>query len=122
MRGAGYAYTAAMAATIAVLAVSMACAPQVRAPVAELAVTAEGQPLTAEEVIRQHDINRLWALDEYADARQLDADMQYLDATASPDFETAEGTTSKWEHVGRATWSVLTVAFTLGMAALPFLI
>jgi hypothetical protein len=111
-----------MAAAVVVLAASMACSAQQRTRVPEPAVMADGQPLTAEAVIRQHDINRVWTLDEYASAQELDADMQYLEAAGSPEFEEAVAPTSRWEHVGRATWSVLTVAVTLGMAALPFLI
>jgi hypothetical protein len=110
------------AAVFVVVVASMACSAQNRTRAPEPVVTADGQPLTAEAVIRQHDINRVWSLDEYASAKELDADMQYLEAAGSPEFEEAIAPTSRWEHVGRATWSVLTVVVTLGMAALPFLI
>ena len=112
-----------------VLTVAMACAPQQHAQVAEPTLAARQQslypfegPRTAEEAIRQQDLHRLWALDEYDAAQQLDMDMTAFDAEGMPADAAAEGTMSRWEHIGRATWSVMTVMFTLGMAALPFLV
>jgi hypothetical protein len=110
-----------------VVAWLVSCAPQTK--VQDVEPTARlGKAVTAEDVIRENDLERLWSLEEYAaEQHQLDKEMALLDGDAAGDADyAADGKEDrpggKMEDFGRATWSVLVVAFTLGMAALPFLV
>jgi len=111
-----------------VIAWLTSCTPRHAARVQETDVTARpGDPVTAEDVIREQDLDRLWSLEEYADEQHnLDAEIALLDGEKAGDAdyppEGEERPRGTMEHVGRATWSVFVVAFTLGMAALPFLV
>lgn len=123
----GFAYALGLAVTASVIATSMSCAPQEAARVEDPMMMRAGDSqgvLTAEDVIRQHDLERLWSLEEFAaEQDQLDVDMALLEQEASQaDYASRSRASRTMDHIGRATWSVLTVAVTLGMAALPFLI
>jgi hypothetical protein len=116
------------AAGLVVIVWVAGCGPRQGARVQDGDATArQAERVTAEDVIREHDLERLWSLEEYAaEQHALDAEVALLDGEIADDAdyradaeERAGGT---MEHVGRATWSVLVVAFTLGMAALPFLV
>jgi hypothetical protein len=104
------------------------CAARQAAHVQDADATSPGARVTAEDVIRENDLERLWSLEEYAaEQHQLDAEIALLDGDVSGDADFAADSAEKrpgstMESVGRATWSVLVVAFTLGMAALPFLV
>ncbi len=112
-----------------VVAWLISCAPQQAQVQQDVEPTARlGKAVTAEDVIRENDLERLWSLEEYAaEQHQLDREMDLLegDVAGDADFaadDTEERPGGRMEHIGRATWSVLVVAFTLGMAALPFLV
>jgi hypothetical protein len=123
--GVGALYAASLFLTALVLAAPTSCAPPQAARLPEDAPAARtGGPATAEDVIREHDLQRLWSLEEYAaEQEQLDAEIALLEReVADADYASQTQTGRTLEHVGRATWSVFVVAFTLGMAALPFLI
>jgi hypothetical protein len=111
-----------------VVAWLVSCTPR-QAKVQDVEPTARlGKAVTAEDVIRENDLERLWSLEEYAaEQHQLDKEIALLDGDAAGDADYAadgeeERPGGKMEDFGRATWSVLVVAFTLGMAALPFLV
>jgi hypothetical protein len=119
----GRAYAASLIVALLVVLAPMACGPRRAPTVADSEpVTPAGQPLTAEEVIRESDLHRLVGLDDISAQAQFEEDMRYLDGHGDPDVIPAAESKTTLEHIGRATWSVLTIAFTLGMAALPFLI
>lgn len=122
----GFAYAMGLGAAVLLIVVSMSCAPQRTPRVEDPTLRAEDgvRMLTAEDVIREHDLERLWTLEEFAaEQHQLDADIALLEQeVAQADYASRSRTRRTMEHVGRATWSVFVVAFTLGMAALPFLI
>jgi hypothetical protein len=115
-------YAAGLVVTALVLVVAVSCAPQ--QPITPEEASYEGDVLTAEQVIRHHDLKRLWALDEFAlQQQELDIDLASLDQDITEvDYEARTKRERTLAHIGRATWSFLTVAVTLGMTALPFLI
>jgi hypothetical protein len=133
-----YARAVGLAAAVAFVAVAMSCAAQRSAPDPhELSreVERDDDVLTAEDVIRRHDIRRLGSLQEFQDEQEeMDERIRRLElegdgeATESVPGATAEpdgfGERAKrvFETAGKVTYTVFVVAFTLGMAALPFLI
>jgi len=115
----------ACAAGLLVIASLANCASRQAARVQDANTASRpGEPVTAEDVIREHDLERLWSLEEYADEQHdLDAEIALLDGERAGDADyPPEEQEHKLESFGRATWSVFVVAFTLGMAALPFLV
>lgn len=128
------AYTLAVVVTLGSLSVVMtSCASRRNAPRVSQQVPPAGaqnayaRVTTREQALYNNDVARVQQLEEFQD--DMDERLRLLDEGAddalaqSEEEEDLEGRNKRfWTKVGVASYAVLSVAVSLGMAALPFLI